>query len=188
MTSRIWRQLAERWQWIRGHVRAVRAGLSQRDARLLSVGALALGTFLTWLWMVQPALKSVAYWKAEILILRTQAETLEVLLQEVALPRQPTDRQDLEQALRRSLETFGLLPFCQLKPYAEGDDRSWQVDFDQAPADAVMGWLLEQPQFFSLQIRDASLQRAGEVDAQGPAGHLSGVVRMDKAPSAKEAS
>ncbi|RML41576.1 putative proteinral secretion pathway protein GspM [Pseudomonas savastanoi pv. glycinea] len=46
--------------------------------------------------------------------------------------------------------------------------------------------MLEQPQLFSLHIKDASLQRAGE-DAQDLTGHLSGVVRMDQAPSAKEA-
>ncbi|RML93610.1 putative proteinral secretion pathway protein GspM [Pseudomonas savastanoi pv. glycinea] len=186
MSSRMWQPYVDRWRRLSGRVRVARAGLSIRETRLLSIGALVLCCLVTWLLMVQPALKKITYWQAQNPVLSAQAETLETLLKQVRVPQRRTGPQDLQPALQRSLEAFGLWSYCQLEQDGEGAEHRWQLAFDHAPADAVIGWLLEQPQLFSLHIKDASLQRAGE-DAQDLTGHLSGVVRMDQAPSAKEA-
>ena len=114
--------------------------------------------------------------------LRSQAEALQVLLQGVA----PAPRSsDLETALHQSLDSAGLQGRYQLQPQDAG---SWRLTFEQAPADAVIDWLLVNPRPFSLEVSAAHLQRAGAATPSNSAGTLSGTVRMDQAPGAKEAS
>lgn len=73
----MWQPYVDRWRRLSGRVRVARAGLSIRETRLLSIGALVLCCLVTWLLMVQPALKKITYWQAQNPVLSAQAETLE---------------------------------------------------------------------------------------------------------------
>ena len=154
-------------------------GLALREKRMLSGVGVLLAGLLTWLILIQPALKKIDYWQAETPKLRAQAEALQVLLQGVAAPRQAD-----EAALRQALDSAGLQGHYQLQAQAPG---GWHLTFDNAPADAVVDWLLGNPRSFSLEVSEARLQRAGDA-VDNSAGTVSGTVRMDQALGAKEAS
>lgn len=154
-------------------------GLALREKRMLSGVGVLLAGVLTWLILIQPALKKIDYWQAETPKLRAQAEALQVLLQGVAAPRQAD-----EAALRQALDSAGLQGHYQLQAQAPG---GWHLTFDNAPADAVVDWLLGNPRSFSLEVSEARLQRAGDA-VDNSAGTVSGTVRMDQALGAKEAS
>jgi general secretion pathway protein M len=154
-------------------------GLALREKRMLGGAGVVLAGLLTWLILVQPALKKIDYWQAETPKLRAQAEALQVLLQGVAAPK-PAD----ETALRQALDSAGLQGRYQLQAEASG---SWRLSFDNAPADAVVDWLLGNARVFSLEVSEARLQRAPEA-VDNSAGTVSGTVRMDQALGAKEAS
>lgn len=174
---------ALRGQWQHANLRARQLwqGLSQREKPMVASAALLLGGVLIWLLLIQPPLQKLQYWQAQTPILRAQNQALELLLREVAAP---PARQPVEQALRQTLEVGGLSGRYQLKAL----DVGWQLTFEEAPADVVMGWLLSRPGQFSLEVVEARLQRAGEATADHTAGTLSGTVRMDQALGAKEAS
>ena len=155
------------------------SALALREKRMLSGAGRILGALLTWLVLVQPALKKIDYWQAETPKLRAQAEALQVLLQGIAAPR-PAD----ESALRQALDSTGLQGHYQLQAQAPG---SWRLSLDNAPADAVLGWLLGNPRSFSLEVSEARLQRVPDA-VDNSAGTVSGTVRMDQALGAKEAS
>lgn len=162
-------------------------GLSLREQRLLGASmTLLLGLAVGLLW-VQPALQTIDHWQAETPKLRSQAQALDALLQEQSGAGQ-AQGEDLEQALRRTLDEAGLKDHYQLQAPAADDSPAWQLSFTQAPADAVVGWLLGWPRQFSLRVVQAQLQRAAGADTQDSAGTLSGTVRMDHTLNAKEAS
>ncbi|QHF45068.1 general secretion pathway protein GspM [Pseudomonas sp. S35] len=169
------------WQYFNARARVFWRGLSLREKRLVAGTALLLGGLLSWLVLIQPPLKKIDYWQAETPKLRAQTQALERLLREVPIPHAG---QPLEPALRQSLDTHGLAARYQLKPL----DNGWQLTFDAAPADAVIGWLVSNPRQFSLEVVEARLQRANDAKADDTAGTLSGTVRMDQALGAKEAS
>ena len=166
-------------QCLRSQSQVFWGGLALREKRLLSGAGLVLASLLTWLVLVQPALKKIDYWQAETPKLRAQAAALQVLLQDVAAPR----RAD-EAAMRQALESAGLQGHYQLQALEPG---GWRLTFDNAPADAVVGWLLGSPRSFSLDVSEARLQRAPD-GVDNSAGTVSGTVRMDQALGAKEAS
>ncbi|MCS3516041.1 type II secretion system protein M [Pseudomonas grimontii] len=168
-----------RWLRLRTQAQVFWSGLALREKRLLIGAGLVLASLLTWLVLVQPALKKIAYWQAETPKLRAQAEALQVLLQDVAAPRQAD-----EAVLRQALEGAGLQGHYQLQALDAG---GWRLTFDNAPADAVVGWLLGNPRSFSLEVSEARLQRAADA-VDNSAGTVSGTVRMDQALGAKEAS
>ena len=168
-----------KWLRVRGQAQVFWAGLAQREKRLLIGAGLLLASLLTWLVLVQPALKKIAYWQAETPKLRAQAEALQVLLQDVAAPQVADDT-----ALRQALESAGLRGHYQLQALDPG---AWRLTFDNAPADAVLGWLLGNARTFSLEVSEARLQRAEDA-VDNSAGTVSGTVRMDQALGAKDAS
>ena len=168
-----------KWLRVRGQAQVFWAGLAQREKRLLIGAGLLLASLLTWLVLVQPALKKIAYWQAETPKLRAQAEALQVLLQDVAAPQVADDN-----ALRQALDGAGLHGHYQLQTLDPG---AWRLTFDNAPADAALGWLLGNVRTFSLEVSEARLQRAGDA-VDNSAGTVSGTVRMDQALGAKEAS
>ena len=169
------------WQHFNARARVFWRGLSMREKSMLAGTAVLLGALLSWLVLIQPPLKKLDYWQAETPKLRAQVEALELLLREVSMP---ISGQPLEPALRQSLDARGLAGNYQLKPLESG----WQLTFEAAPADAVIGWLVSHPRQFSLEVVEARLQRANEAKADDTAGTLSGTVRMDQALGAKEAS
>jgi general secretion pathway protein M len=168
-----------KWLRVRGQAQVFWAGLAQREKRLLIGAGLLLAGLLTWLVLVQPALKKIAYWQAETPKLRAQAEALQVLLQDVAAPQVADDN-----ALRQALDGAGLHGHYQLQPLDPG---AWRLTFDNAPADAALGWLLGNVSTFSLEVSEARLQRAEDA-VDNSAGTVSGTVRMDQALGAKDAS
>lgn len=168
-----------KWLRVRGQAQVFWAGLAQREKRLLIGAGLLLASLLTWLVLVQPALKKIAYWQAETPKLRAQAEALQVLLQDVAAPQVADDN-----ALCQALDGAGLRGHYQLQTLDPG---AWRLTFDNAPADAALGWLLGNVRTFSLEVSEARLQRAGDA-VDNSAGTVSGTVRMDQALGAKDAS
>lgn len=166
---------------LRARARQFWQGLALREKRMVGGTALVLGGLLTWLLLIQPPLKKIEYWQAETPKLRSQSEALELLLREVATP--PAG-QTLEQSLQQTLDASGLAGHYRLQAL----DSAWQLTFEDAPADGVIGWLLGNPRQFSLEVVEARLQRAGDAPADDTAGTLSGTVRMDQAQGAKEAS
>ncbi|MEX2904778.1 MULTISPECIES: type II secretion system protein GspM [Pseudomonas] len=168
-----------KWLRVRGQAQVFWAGLAQREKRLLIGAGLLLASLLTWLVLVQPALKKIAYWQAETPKLRAQAEALQLLLQDIAAPQVADDN-----ALRQALDGAGLHGHYQLQPLDPG---AWRLTFDNAPADAALGWLLGNVRTFSLEVSEARLQRAEDA-VDNSAGTVSGTVRMDQALGAKDAS
>ncbi|MFW0758576.1 type II secretion system protein GspM [Pseudomonas sp. H11T01] len=174
-------RLRARWQHFNGRARVIWQGLALREKRMVAGTALVLGGLLIWLLLIQPPLKKIDYWQAETPKLRAQTEALDVLLREVATP--PAG-QNLEQSLQQTLDASGLAGRYKLQP----EGAAWRLTFEDAPADAVIGWLLGNPRQFSLEVVEARLQRADNPSTEVTAGTLSGTVRMDQAQGAKEAS
>ena len=168
-----------KWQQMRSQSQVFWTGLAVRERRMLAGAGLILASLLTWLVLVQPALKKIDYWQVETPKLRSQAEALQVLLQGVAAPKTAD-----ETTLRQALDGAGLQGRYQLQAEAPG---GWRLTFDNAPADAVVDWLLGNPRSFSLEVSEARLQRRLDT-VDNSAGTVSGTVRMDQALGAKEAS
>lgn len=184
--ARLWTQ----WQTLCARGRTSWQGLAVREQRAVSLAALVLGGLLVWLLLIQPPLQTLAYWQVETPKLRAQTQALEVLLRDVG---GPASGQPLEAALRQALDAGGLSEHYQLQAV----DAAWQLTFNDAPADEVMGWLLSSPRQFSLQVLEARLRRTAPANTdnadnientENTAGTLSGTVRMDQAQGAKEAS
>ena len=89
-----------------------------------------------------------------------------------------------EAALRQALDSAGLQGHYQLQAL---EPAGWRLTLDNAPADAVVGWLLGNARSFSLEVSEAHLQRVLDT-VDNSAGTVSGTVRMDQALGAKEAS
>ncbi|WHS58324.1 type II secretion system protein GspM [Pseudomonas sp. G2-4] len=174
-----------RWQRLRTGWRTTWQGLATRERRAVVLAALALSSGLAWLALIEPPLKSIAYWQAETPKLRSQTEALEVLLRDVG---GPVRGQSLEVALRQTLDGSGLGDHYELQAPGADAPGAWQLTFTDAPADGVIDWLLGNPAQFSLEVIEARLQRTAPADSDLTPGTLSGTVRMNQAPSAKEAS
>jgi len=137
-------------------------------------------SLLVWFVLIQPALRKIDFWRLETPRLRTQAQTLDGLLQGLAA----ANAGNLEVGLRSSLDAGGLAGHYQLQRAGAG----WLLTFDEAPADGLLGWLLANPGSFTLEVVEARLRRTGTTEPDGTAGKLSGTVRMDQALGANEAS
>lgn len=167
------------WRSRRVQARHQWQSLERRERRMLVGAAGLLGGLFAWLLLIEPALDKIAYWQLETPKLRSQAAALDTVLRDVAAP--PAG-QSLARSLQQSLDAGGLAGHYQLQAV----DGAWQLTFDAAPADALISWLLGNPQQFFLEVVEARLQRAGETPADDAAGMLSGTVRMDQAQGAKE--
>ena len=111
-----------KWQQMRSQSHVFWTGLAVLERRMLAGAGLILASLLTWLVLVQPALKKIDYWQVETPKLRSQAEALQVLLQGVAAPRQAD-----ETALRQALDGAGLQGHYQLQALAPG---GWRLTFE----------------------------------------------------------
>lgn len=185
MNKPSWAVYRARGQRLRTQGQQLWKGQTPRDQRLLLGCALLVGGLLVWWLLIQPPLKTLDYWRAETPRLRSQAQALDLLLHDVA---SPATGPNLEQTLRQSLHASGLEGHYQLQPPDEARPNIWLLSFEAAPADAVVGWLLGNPRQYSLEVVEARLQRVGAAEPDDTAGTLSGTVRMDQAPGAKEAS
>jgi len=77
--------LRVRWQILYTRCRTFWQGLAAREQRAVALTALVLGGFVVWLALIEPPLKTIAYWQAETPKLRSQTEALEVLLRDVSV-------------------------------------------------------------------------------------------------------
>lgn len=175
-----------KWQSARVQATTYWQSLSLKEKRLLSGGGVLLLCTLSWLAPIQPALKSIDHWQAELPRLRSQAAAVQALLKDVQAPTAIAGNQ-LEQALRQSLEATALAGHYQLQA-PQGPAGHWQLSFTDAPAALAMNWLLDSSRRFSLSVSEARLQRIDALDQDETAGQISGIVRMDQAPGAKESS
>lgn len=166
----------------KAQVRSAWKGLAPRERHAVAGTGLLLVALFVWMGLVQPPLKAIDYWQSETPKLRSQAQALADLLPPL---NSADDRQSLPQRLQQSLDSSGLQGSVKLSSI---DPHTWQLNFDQAPAAAVMGWLLRQPARFSLEVVEARLQRTGAAQPDHSAGTVSGTVRMNQALGAKEAS
>ncbi|MCU1742166.1 MULTISPECIES: type II secretion system protein GspM [unclassified Pseudomonas] len=169
-----------RWRQFSSQVRLYWQNLAQRERQLVLGMALGVSGLLVWFVLIQPPLRKIDFWSLETPKLRTQAQTLDGLLQGLAGP----SAGNIEVGLRSSLDAGGLAGHYQLQNVGTG----WLLTFDDAPADGLVGWLLGNPPLFTLEVVEARLQRKGATEPDGTAGKLSGTVRMDQALGAKEAS
>jgi general secretion pathway protein M len=174
------------WQRARTQATGYWQGLALKEKRLLLGGGLSLLSLLVWLVLVQPALKSIDHWQAELPRLRSQASAVQALLKTVQAPTSIAG-DELEQALRQSLEASALTGHYQLQA-PQGGAGPWQLTLTDAPAAAAINWLLDSHRRFSLSVSEAHLQRADAAGQDETAGQISGIVRMDQAPGAKESS
>lgn len=177
--------LRVRWQVLHTRWRTFWQGLAVREQRAVALTALVLSGFVVWLALIEPPLKTIAYWQAETPKLRSQTEALEVLLRDVNGSAQG---QPVEAVLRQTLDASGLSEHYQLKASGADAAGAWQLTFNDAPAEAAIDWLLGNPRQFSLEVIEARLQRTAPVTSDKTPGTLSGTVRLDQAQGAKEAS
>lgn len=175
-----------KWQTVRVQATGYWQSLALKEKRLLLGGGLLLLSLLIWLVLIQPALKSIDHWQAELPRLRSQASAVQALLKNVQAPTSLA-ASELEQALRHSLDATALAGHYQLQA-PQGPAGHWQLTLTDAPAAAAINWLLDSSRRFSLSVTDARLQRADAVSEEQTAGQISGIVRMDQAPGAKESS
>lgn len=169
-----------RWRQLSSQARLYWQGLAQRERQMVLGMAMGVSGLLVWFVLIQPALQKIDFWRLETPRLRTQAQTLDGLLQGLA----SQGAGSIESGLRSSLDAGGLAGHYQLQSAGTG----WLLTFDDAPADGLVGWLLGNPPLFTLEVVEARLQRKGAAEPDGTAGKLSGTVRMDQALGAKEAS
>jgi len=169
-----------RWRQLSSQARLYWQSLAPRERQLVLAMAAGVSGLLVWFVLIQPPLQKIDFWRLETPRLRTQAQTLDGLLQGLGGP----GAGNLESALRSSLDAGGLAGHYQLQSLAGG----WLLTFDDAPADGLVGWLLGNPPLFTLEVVEARLQRKGPAEPDGTTGKLSGTVRMDQALGAKEAS
>ena len=142
---------------LRARCQSAWQGLAVRERRAVTLAALVLSGCLVCLTLIQRRRKTIAYWQIETPKLRSQSEALEALLRDAGGPSQG---QPLEVALRQTLEANGLGEHYRLQlTGTETHPQTWQLTFDDAPADGVMGWLLSNPGAFSLEVIEARLQR-----------------------------
>jgi general secretion pathway protein M len=157
-------------------------GLAKREQRMLLAGGLAVALVTTWWVLVEPALKSIAYWQEELPRLRSQATALDGVLKErqvaVAAPAMPD-------AIRRSLDASGLAGHYELASSRgqAGSPMAWELKFSQAPAGALVGWLLAEPPRLAAALAEVELARAGTSNNDGQGAVLSGRVRLGMAPA-----
>lgn len=161
-------------------------GLAARERRGLLLSAVLLGALVLWSALIQPALARISHWQMETPRLRSQAQALDALLAQAPAPAAVLPGDQLEQALRQSLEDAGLGCCYQLER-AETPG-GWQLQLHKAPADAVLNWLQRAPTRFALAVGQAHLQRDPAAEDQALPATLSATLRMDQAQGAKEPS
>lgn len=164
--------LPARWccQWVvyRAQFRGWWKQLAPRERGLLAIAGMVGTAAVCWLWVLEPALVRVQYWQAELPRLQTLASEVEAVLQDATAVRPTVSRQErreLPAALIESLDVGRLQGTYELAPL-EVDATSqsaavqWQVQFAQAPIDALVPWLLSAPHSLNLALARVTLTRA----------------------------
>ncbi|WP_312341227.1 type II secretion system protein GspM [Stutzerimonas nitrititolerans] len=176
-------QLA-RWRNRRGQLVAHWQRLAARERRVLTVAALGLAALFAWVGLINPPLKSIAHWQAELPRLRSQSAALEEVLREVAPAN--AEPADLSQRLRQSLDGSSLAGHYRLAETTENLPGPLRLQFIGAPAGPLMAWLQHTASAMSLTIAEAHLHRVGDTNTHDPVATVSGNVRLEPAQTAKE--
>ncbi len=172
-----------RWHTQAASARQLWQRSSTRDKRILRIAAVVLPLMLLWFVVIEPPLQRIDHWQTELPRLRSQLGAVESVLAEVQGPTLAPLGGDTQQALEQQLSNAGLSGCFRLQQA----DGQWQLTVDNAPADALMNWLLDDAPRLRLTVRRARLQRSATQDSEAAA-RISGVVSMEQAPGAKESS
>lgn len=159
----------EKWRRQGAEFRRRWQQLCPRDRRLAGAMAVLLPCLLIWLVLVEPALQRIDHWQQELPRLHAQARTLEQVLYGEG-GRRPASTQGAETRLREGLDSSALAERYQLT----GEGTMWRLELHDAPAQAVMDWLLGVAPGLPLNVRQVHLQGNGQGNDAG----LSGVVEM----------
>ncbi|WP_144631027.1 type II secretion system protein GspM [Bordetella genomosp. 13] len=160
------------------------AGMAVRERRLVVLCAAVVIGALCWLAAIEPALKSIERWRAELPRLRSQSAAVEAVLGEVPAPRPaPADAQGYQAALAGQLDGAQLGGTYQLT--ADGA-AGWRVAFNDASPAALIPWLLTQPAQLHLRLAEVSLRRTDTAAHDASAAALSGSVRLVPDSEAKD--
>ena len=139
---------------LRGQTQVFWNGLALREKRMLAGVGLVLASLLIWLVLIQPRAE-----EDRLLASRNPqvARPGRRLAGAVAGRQRAPGPAERGAALRQALDSAGLQGHYHLQALDAG---GWHLTFDNAPADAVVGWLLGNPRSFSLEVVEARLQRA----------------------------
>ncbi|WP_166886149.1 type II secretion system protein GspM [Pantoea sp. Cy-639] len=167
-----------RLQALHGQARQRWQALAPRERRAVTLAGLLLGALFGWQVLTAPALARIEHWQAETPRLRSQAQALDALLAQHSVVTG-----SLSEALAQSLEQAGLTAQSRLSDTGDG----WQLDWQQAPAEAAMAWLQGVPSRYGLSVGRLTLRRDPEAAVGAPV-TFSGTLRMDQAHGAKDPS
>ena len=181
----------ERWGAVRRQAAAQWRALSARERRLVSAGAVALFVAGLWLLGIEPALREITRWQADIPRLQSQARAVEDVLRDV--PSAASGRPDSAAsnaaadpvaALHAELEAAGLRAHAKVQVVAEGAQPVvLEVALTAAPVDRLMPWLMTGPAQSGLSVMRAELIRVDDANADTPT--VSGQLRL-ATPSSPE--
>ena len=184
-----------RWAGMRRQAAAQWRALSARERRLVGAGTLALFAAALWLLGIEPALRQITRWQAEIPRLQSQAQAIEDVLRDVpqaaSSPAGPgAQAQGGEQpaaAVRASLAAANLQAHVQAQALEEaGQAPVLQLIFQAAPVDRAMAWLMTGPAQAGLSVTEAELVRDDRAQAEQPT--VSGQLRLAPTQTLEEGS
>lgn len=159
---------------------------TQREQRLLQIGAALLGLTLLWLVGLKPPLESIERSREQLPRLRAEAAEIDALILEAnALQRQQTGRTgaaDLPQALQMSLRRAGLEDAARFAGDTSTPNPAasvWEVSVHDANAARLMEWLAGLPHLLHLQVTTVELSRS-RIDGRDRPGQVSGRITLQQ--------
>ncbi|PBK03617.1 hypothetical protein CNQ84_13650 [Pseudomonas abyssi] len=150
--------------------------LSAKERKQILIMLVVVGAAVIWLTLVKPALDTLAHWEDELPRLRTQANTLQLVLADVGSPViADSASQTPSQQLQASLDHAG---FTGIYLINQREDKV-QVDFQQ-PVDAtqLMAWLFTISASPVMTVQQLSMQRSDQDESHGLSGQVRAQVIM----------
>ncbi|MEH6499580.1 MAG: type II secretion system protein GspM [Pseudoalteromonas distincta] len=150
--------------------------LSAKERKQILAMVVVVGFAIIWLSLVKPALDTLAHWEEELPRLRTQANTLQMVLAEVGAPAMADSAtQTPAEQLRASLNHAGFADTYLI----DQRENTLHIDFQQ-PTDAaqLLAWLLSTSASPGMTVQQLTLQRLDEGGLQSPPGLVRAQVVM----------
>jgi len=151
---------------------------TQRERRLLRIGALVLSLALVWMLGLKPAIDSISQSQQQLPRLRAETAQIDTLILEAqTLQRRQSGRMNastLPEALQATLRRTGLETSATLNAgSADAGTLEWEVSITDASAARVMDWLASLPQLLHAKIQSVELSRS-RIDGRDRPGQVSG--------------